>query len=266
MTRARILILGGTGEGFSLAAHLDAVNDIDVVTSMAGRTPAPKVPRGAVRRGGFGGPEGLASYLKAERIAAVIDATHPFASRMSRNAAWAGETAGIPVVHVWRTGWERVKGDDWREVDGIEEAVALLPVGAGMTFLTTGKTQLHHFSGRDDVAFLARIVAPLKPAEDVGALPKRLTFIHDRGPFDMERERRVLLENTIEWIVSKNSGGNAAYPKIVAARELGIPVIMIKRPDGPDGVRVPDAAAALIWIDATLGTSVSCASTDEVMV
>ena len=249
MARARILILGGTGEGFRLAEYLHAHPDVDVITSMAGRTPAPKTPAGALRRGGFGGVDGLVSYLRAEGISAMIDATHPFASRMSRNAALAGRAAGIACVHIHRPGWSRAPGDDWHEVACLEDAADALPAGAGATFLTVGKTQLHHFSRRDDVAFLARIVAPLGHDEDVGALPAKLTFVYDKGPFDLESERQLLMRHKIAWIVSKNSGGAAAQGKLVAARELGIPVIMVRRPDAPDGVCVGDGDAAIQWLN-----------------
>ena len=249
MARARILILGGTGEGFRIAERLSCDAGIDVVSSMAGRTPAPKVPAGALRRGGFGGPEGLAAYLKTERITAVIDATHPFAAQMSRNAAVAGKSTGVPTVHVWREGWRRQTNDDWREVATMAEAVAVLPKNAGVTFLTTGKTQLHHFAPRRDVAFLARVVAPLRENENIGMLPHDLKWIYSKGPFDVEGERNLLKDHDVQWIVSKNSGGEAAYAKLIVAREAGIPVIMVQRPDAPDGRCVADAVRALEWLE-----------------
>lgn len=264
MTRARILILGGTGEGFCLATRLHAAAGIDVVTSMAGRTPAPKVPCGGLRRGGFGGPKGLADYLGRERISAVIDATHPFASRMSQNAALAGNATGIPMIHIWRDGWVRQAEDDWCEVDTIEAAAEALPAHAGTTFLTTGKTQLHCFSARDDVAFLARTVAPVSAVGNIGSLPVNLSFVFDKGPFDLESERKLLAEYDVRWIVSKNSGGDAAYAKILAARERCIPVIMVKRPDAPQGLCVANADAALNWLDVTLGLTLSDMSAKEV--
>lgn len=247
MTQTRILILGGTGEGFALAETLAGRRGVEVITSMAGMTPAPKTPLGSLRRGGFGGVDGLRAFLGLERIAAVIDATHPFASQMSQNAATACARARVPVVHIWRAGWSPVAGDDWREVASIAEAADALPRRAGPTFLTAGKTQLAPFAHRDDISFVARTVAPLSTAERIG-LPASLTFVHDRGPFDLASERRLLDVHDIAWIVTKNSGGPAAYPKLIAARTRGIPVVMVRRPDAPPGLCVDDAAAALAWL------------------
>ena len=249
MVRTRILILGGTGDGFLMAERLSSVSGVDVLTSMAGVTPTPKTPVGRLRRGGFGGPDGLARFLQAESIAAVVDATHPFASQMSQNAALAGSRTGVPTVHIWRDGWSQQPDDCWHEVTGMNEAVAALPKNAGMTFLTVGKTQLHHFRFRNDVSFLARTVSPLAEAETRDGLPPHLTFVHDRGPFDLADERRLLKEHDVQWMVSKNSGGTAAYAKLQAARDLSIPVIMVKRPRAPDGNCVPDVNAALKWIE-----------------
>jgi len=256
MARARILVLGGTGEGFRLAERLAVIPGTDVISSLAGRTPAPKVPVGAVRRGGFGGPDGLTVYLTTERIAAVIDATHPFASRMSRNAALACAAADIPIVHVWRPGWSRAAGDDWREVETITDAAAAIPGDAGLTFLTTGKTQLWAFAGHDDVPFLARVVSPIPSRDRERGLPAQLSFIYDRGPFDLDAERLLLTERGVKLIVTKNSGGDAAYAKLIAARELAIPVIMVRRPDAPDGTCVADADAALAWLTALPGMNI----------
>lgn len=256
MARARILVLGGTGEGFHLAERLAATSGFDVISSLAGRTPAPKVPVGEVRRGGFGGPDGLARYLRRERISAVIDATHPFASRMSLNAASACAAGAVPVVHIWRPGWVRQDGDDWREVDTVAEAAAAIPDKAGLTFLTTGKTRLHAFSKRHDVDFLARVVSPLSSRDKARGLPSRLTFIYDRGPFALDAERRLLEERKVALIVTKNSGGDGACAKLVAAREMDVPVIMVRRPDQPDGTCVVDGEAALCWLTDLTGLAI----------
>lgn len=256
MARARILILGGTGDGFRLAERLHAMAECDVITSMAGVTAAPKVPAGAVRRGGFGGVDGLVNYLQAERIEALVDATHPFAAQMSRNAALAAAQAQVPAVHISRSSWEALPGDDWHNVATMTEAAAKLPSNAGTTFLTTGKTQLHHFAQRNDVTFLARTVGPLGEDEDLGPLPEKLTFIHDKGPFEVASERKLLQDYGVAWIVSKNSGGPAAYAKLEAARELGLPVIMVQRPSPPNGHCVCDAIAALRWLAANVGLNI----------
>ncbi|MGI9408344.1 MAG: cobalt-precorrin-6A reductase [Hyphomicrobiaceae bacterium] len=244
----RILILGGTGEGFSLAERLHPVPGIDVISSMAGRTDAPKTPLGRVRRGGFGGPDGLSAYLKAERIAAMIDATHPFASGISKNAASAAAKTGTPVVHIRRPGWKKTAEDRWDEVATVRDAAAAIPAGTGLTFLTTGKMQLHRFAKRHDVPFLARTVGPISTRDKARGLPPQLSFVYDRGPFDLEAERRLLIDHDVKLMVTKNSGGDAAYAKLIAARELGIPVIMVRRPDAPDGICVADADEAMVWL------------------
>ncbi len=152
MTRPRILLLGGTGEGFALADTLVSRGDLDVVTSMAGATEMPRLPKGRLRRGGFGGVDGLVRYLREEKITAMIDATHPFAARMSANADAAAAATGVPLVHVWRQPWVAVAGDRWTEVASIEAAAAAIPAGARV-FLTTGRSELAAFAARDDVSF-----------------------------------------------------------------------------------------------------------------
>ena len=248
MTRVRILILGGTGEGFRLAERLGAWPDTEVISSMAGLTPAPKIPVGQVRRGGFGGVAGLVEFLKAEGICAVIDATHPFASGISQNAALACAEVAVPVIHIMRPSWVRQDGDLWTEVDTIVEAADAVPRNAGLTFLTTGKTQLSAFAHRDDVAFLARVVAPISEGDMSRDVPSRLSYIYDRGPFDIEGETRLLQDRGVELIVTKNSGGDAAYAKLVAAREIGLPVIMVKRPNPPSGNCVNTVDGVLDWL------------------
>lgn len=248
MTRPRILLLGGTGEGFALADTLASRGDLDVVTSMAGATEMPRLPKGQLRRGGFGGVDGLVSYLREEKITAMIDATHPFAARMSANADAAAAATGVPLVHVWRQPW--VAGDRWTEVASIEAAAAAIPAGARV-FLTTGRSELSAFAVRDDVWFLARIVQPVERRADE-IWPPQLTFLYDRGPFDEAREAALLEQHRIDVIVSKNSGGAAAYAKLAAARRLGIPVIIVQRPARPQGRCVDNAAEAVAWLDETL--------------
>lgn len=250
MSHRRILILGGTGEGFALAAELAGREGLEVISSMAGRTPAPKVPVGAVRRGGFGGVAGLDAYLRENRISAVIDATHPFADKISRNAALACKAADVPCVHLWRPSWERQVGDDWREVASVADAADVIPAGARGVFLTTGKTELAPFAHRDDVEFIARMVAPLSDEEGLLPRPQKLSFVFDRGPFDLDAERALLREHAILLIVTKNSGGSAAYAKLEAARGLQIPVIMVRRPAAPTGELVSTVEEALDWFGA----------------
>ncbi|MEL7542741.1 MAG: cobalt-precorrin-6A reductase [Pseudomonadota bacterium] len=264
MALARILILGGTGEGFALAARLAGKSRFDVITSMAGATPAPKVPEGGLRRGGFGGLAGLCAYLKAEEISAVIDATHPFATTISRNTADAAAACRLPFAQFKRAPWTREAGDQWHEVDDLASAAAALPLGAGRVFLTTGKTTLSAFASRTDLEFVARIVARPPDGSDA-EWPARLTVLEDKGPFSLDDERRLLRAHRIDWIVSKNSGGTAAYPKIVAARELGIPIVMVRRPVSDASLTLPNYAVALHgvddamrWLDRVVADATAC--------
>lgn len=253
MTRPRILILGGTGDGLTLADTLVARADIDVVSSLAGVTEAPRVPAGRVRRGGFGGVAGLTAYLREQAIAAIIDATHPFAATMSANADAAATLVGVPLVHLWRPPWTRAAGDRWIEVASVTDAAAAIPDAAGRVFLATGRSELAAFAARKTIDFLARIVQPVQPAAGE-QWPPRLAFVYARGPFSLVEDRRLLIEQNIAVIVSKNSGGAAAYAKIAAARELELPVIMVRRPLPPRGQRVETVAAALAWLEVVLAS------------
>ena len=247
MTRRdeRILILGGTGEASALARALAGREGLSVVLSLAGRTAAPKAEPVTTRVGGFGGGEGLARYLRAEQIGCLIDATHPFAAAMSANAARAAAQAGVPLLAIRRPAWAAVPGDRWTEVDSVEDSAASLGMQPRRVFLTIGRQEVAAFAAAPQHAYLARAVEPLR---DVLRVPY-LTTIEARGPFDAEAEAALMREAGIEILVSKNSGGAATYGKIAAARALGIPVVMVRRPDKPDVPSVADSAAALRWLD-----------------
>jgi len=193
-----------------------------VITSLAGRTSSPLLPAGEVRIGGFGGPEGLTGYLRAQRIDALVDATHPFAATISANAAQAANRAGVPLVVLRRPGWVEQPGDAWHRVRDLAEAAALLPRLGHRVFLTTGRQGIAAFA-HVDAWFLARSVEPPEPP-----MPHRLEVVLNRGPFTLEGERRLLAEHRIDVLVSKDSGGPDA--KLVAARERGLPVVMVDRP------------------------------------
>ena len=239
----RVLILGGTGDASELAAQVSVIPGIEVITSLAGRTRQPSVPSGTVRVGGFGGVTGLAAYLREQHIDMLIDATHPFAAQISWNAATAATEVGIPHLRLVRPAWAKVAGDVWIEVESVEAAAAAIPV-AERVFLTIGRQQLAPFVALTDIWFLTRSIDP--PAPDV-AIPNGELLL-DRGPFKLEQERQLLQNYQIDAIVSKNSGGNATYAKIVAARELSLPVVMVQRPVMPTGERVEDVAGALVWL------------------
>ena len=216
----QVLILGGSGEAADLARRLAPRTEFDVVTSLAGRTHRPAAVPGRVRTGGFGGVEGLSACLDAEGVDAVVDATHPYAANISRHAAQACDALGIPRVQLWRPAWPAVEGDRWTEAaspDAAAEAVANTPVSqTACVFLSTGARDLPVFSHLRAIRFLVRLVdAPRTP------LPlARAELIVGRGPFALGSERTLFLEHGVELLVSRNSGGGATYPKLVAAREL----------------------------------------------
>ncbi|MEU4556900.1 cobalt-precorrin-6A reductase [Actinoplanes sp. NPDC023936] len=221
----RILLLGGTADARRLATLLTEAGH-HVVSSLAGRTRDPLLPAGAVRIGGFGGVDGLAAYLRDKRIDVLIDATHPFAATMSEHAAAACGALRVPRLVVDRPGWTASPGDVWHRVASLGDAAALLPRLGRRVFLTTGRQGIAAFADLDECWFLARSVEP------PGAVaPQRLEVLLDRGPFTVDGERRLMAGHRIDVLVTKDSGGPDA--KLVAARELGIPVLMVNRPPAP---------------------------------
>ncbi len=223
MTRT-VLILGGTREAAMLAAEIVAAHpDWRVITSLAGRTQEPEPVAGETRTGGFGGAEGLAAYLRTEGVTGLIDATHPFARRISANAQKAAAIAGVPLEVRTRRPWERQPGDDWIEVSSEAEAAAALPAGA-RALLALGRQHLDPFAGRDDVFFLVRMVDP-----PTVTLPLEHHAIITGKPGQADEEAALLRTHAIDHIVCRNSGGDRSYGKIAAARTLRIPVIMIGR-------------------------------------
>jgi len=240
----RVLILGGTGDAVELAAKASTIKGIEVISSLAGRTRQPSVPTGHVRIGGFGGEAGLADYLRDMHIDFLIDATHPFATQISCNAAAGAAEVGVQRLMLVRPAWQKVKGDRWLEVESVEAAAASLPTQAKRVFLTVGRQQLASFASLDQIWFLMRLIDP--PAPDT-LIPKGM-LLCDRGPFALEQEREILLQHEIDTIVSKNSGGDATYAKIIAARDLGVKIVMVSRPATPPGEQVADVDSALAWL------------------
>lgn len=236
-----VLILGGTGEARSLAAVLAARPDVRVVSTLAGRVAAPRLPDGEVRIGGFGGPAGLASWLRDERVDAIVDATHPFAERISASAATAASLAGVPLLLLRRPGWTPGPGDDWRSVGSLAEAAQELP--AGRVFLTTGRQGLAAFAAVDRW-FLIRCVDP--PS---APLPARYELLLARGPYTVDGELSLMRAHEIDVLVTKDSGGDLTFAKLIAARSLGLPVIMVRRPPAPNVPSVQTIQEALSWLD-----------------
>jgi precorrin-6A/cobalt-precorrin-6A reductase len=246
----RALILGGTGDANRLAEAF-VKERIDAIYSYAGRTQIPLPHALPTRIGGFGGAAGLADFIRKERITHVIDATHPFAAEMSRHAVEACAATGVPLVALERAPWIRVEGDNWIEVADIGAAVAALPEQRARVFLAIGRQHIAPFAAKPQHAYLLRFVdAP------EGALPlPDAEIIISRGPFTLEGDRDLMRSRNIEWLVARNSGGSGARAKIDAARELGLPVIMIARPALPERPRVESVEEVLAWLghDARLG-------------
>lgn len=247
MAGRRLLTLGGTGEAAALARALAEAGEWDVTTSLAGRTRAPAALPGAVRIGGFGGIDGLAAYLRAERIDRVIDATHPFATTMSANAATACARVGLPLLRIERPAWAPVPGDRWIDVADAGEAAdwlaGNLPAGS-MVLLTLGRQEVAPFQRCPTLRFVLRSIEPPEPED----LPLDCLLLSERGPFTLAGERALIARHGIRAVVAKNAGGDATAAKLAAAREAAIPVIMIRRPAPPATPAVADVAGALAWL------------------
>ncbi len=239
-TGTRVLLLGGTGEARALAARLHP--HLEVISSLAGRVPDPALPVGEVRIGGFGGTDGLAQWLRANDITAVVDATHPFAATITANAAVAATQVGLPHLVLARPAWP--DGDAIVVASDVEAAAVVARDGYRRVFLTTGRSGTAAF--RDtDAWFLIRAVTA--PSPDL--LPARHEILLSRGPYRVDGERELMREHGIDALVTKNSGGDMTRAKLDAAAELGVPVIMVRRPALPTGVRVVHSVdAALAWL------------------
>jgi precorrin-6A/cobalt-precorrin-6A reductase len=240
----RVLVLGGTFEASKLAVLLADRNDIWSMLSFAGRTTAPRGPKIPYRIGGFGGVEGLAAYLEAERIDVLVDATHPFAGQISRHAAIAAGRAKIPLVVLSRPAWVPRPGDHWIEVADMAAAAAALGRERKRVFLTIGRLQIEAFAAAPRHFYLIRTIEPLTLPPN---LPRHRVVL-GRGPFAFEAEEKLLRDESIDVVVSKNSGGEAAFAKVLAARRLGLPVVMVARPQQASGPVSHDPAEAMAFI------------------
>jgi len=226
--KLRVLILGGTTEGRVLGERLASDPRFDVLLSFAGRTASLQRPAVPHRIGGFGGAQGLAGFLSEERFDALIDATHPFAAQMSSNAVSAVERARVPLIRFEREAWRAVRGDRWSSVESMAEAAAAIGAEPRRVFLSVGRTEVGAFGAAPQHAYLIRAVDTFVPA-----LPQA-RVLAARGPFTLAGELELLMRERIELMVSKNSGTEATVAKIHAARELGLPVVMVERPALPE--------------------------------
>jgi precorrin-6A/cobalt-precorrin-6A reductase len=240
MTRA--LILGGIADASLLAAEI-ARAGIDAIYSYGGRTRAPADQPLPTRIGGFGGVSGLADTIRREGITHVIDATHPFAAEMSRNAVEACAQTGTPLIALERAPWAKATGDIWIDVADVDAAVAALPEAPANVFLAIGRQHIAPFASRPQHAYTLRFVDPPE-----APLPFAADVIVSRGPFTLDGELQMMRAQDINWIVARNSGGDGARAKIDAARRLGLPVVMISRPQLPERPRVESIAEVMQWL------------------
>jgi len=242
VTAGPVLVLGGTAEARRLAGELLA-HGVPVTSSLAGRVRRPRLPPGEVRVGGFGGPEGLARWLREKGAAAVIDATHPFAKGIAATAAGGCRFAGTPLLRLARPGWSAGPADRWTWVEDLAEAAALVPALGSRVLLTTGRQGLPAFAAVRDAWFLVRCVDPPEPP-----LPPRHELLLDRGPYTVGGELALIDANRIDLVVTKDSGGEHTAAKLEAARLRGLPVLVARRPLRPAGVAEVDSVErALAW-------------------
>ncbi|MBY5931785.1 cobalt-precorrin-6A reductase [Tateyamaria omphalii] len=241
--RANLLILGGTTEATAFA-NAAAEKGLTGTVSFAGRVDRPKRQPLPQRIGGFGGVSGLIEYLHAQKITHVIDATHPFAAQMSRNAVAACAQADVPLLALTRAPWSAQPGDDWTHVPNIASAVAALDQPAKRVMLAVGRMHLAEFAPNPQHFYLLRLVDPPK---DPPPFPGHHVLV-SRGPFTQDDDRALMQDHRIDLVVSKNAGGTGAYAKIAAARSLGLPVVMIDRPAVPERQEAHSVAEVMDWL------------------
>ncbi|ROU00090.1 cobalt-precorrin-6A reductase [Marinobacter sp. R17] len=246
----KVLILGGTTEASALA-RVVAESGIPALFSYAGRVASPRPQPVETRVGGFGGVDGLARFLADNRITHLVDATHPFASQMSHNAVAAADRTGVHLMGLTRLPWTPVPGDQWQHVPDIEAAVDALAGPAERIMLAIGRMHLDAFTRQPQHHYLLRLVDTPQAAIP---LPHHTVTV-DRGPFTVDGDRALLITHGIDRVVCKNAGGTGADAKLIAARELGLPVLMIDRPEPPPRQEVHTVDDVLAWLghDADLG-------------
>lgn len=241
--RPNLLILGGTREASALALRLVGTG-MDAVLSYAGAVDTPREQPIPTRTGGFGGVDGLTAYVLDNEITHIVDATHPFAAQISRNAVAVSDRTRVPLLALTRPAWTQVSGDNWLKVPDMTAAVAALRGDPARIFLAIGRTEIASFIAQPQHHYVLRLVDAPKSAPPLADC----TVIVDRGPFEIASDKALLREQQIDLIVSKNSGGDGARAKIDAARELGLPVLMIDRPKLPPRLETDSVETAMSWI------------------
>lgn len=243
----RVLLLAGTTEATQLAELLVQVHGVDVLSSLAGVTTTPARRAGRTRAGGFGGADGLADHLRENPVDALIDATHPFAAIMPFIATAAAAATATPSCRLLRPPWVPTLADRWIEVPDLPAAsAALSSLGTRRVLLTVGRQSTWAFADHDAWFLVRAIEAPeVAPADH--------HLLLERGPFEVTSERALLLEQRIDAVVTKNAGGTATMAKLVAARELEIPVVMVARPAQPDVTIVSGVDHAVAWLETAVG-------------
>ena len=271
-----VLVLGGTSEARALAARLVSQPGLRVISSLAGRVRNPVLPAGEVRIGGFGGVTGLADWARAEGVDAVVDATHPFAETISAHAVAACTQTGLPLLRLARPAWRAQPGDDWHQAGSLAEAAAILPSLGQRVFLTTGRQGLSAFAAptlapptlaAPTLAELSRLWFLIRCVDaPSGALPANREVLLARGPYDRAAERTLMRRFAIDVLVTKNSGGSLTEGKLAAARDLGIPVVIVRRPapaptyvHDTTGVHKTTSVAAAASVDDAVSWVLDCA-------
>ena len=243
-----ILILGGTREAIEIAFDLEQIENTTVVTSLAGVTRSPRLPNGKVRYGGFGGKDGLFDYIIREKITLVIDATHPFAEKITKNASEASKRANIPFLCFSRKPWKKTAQDKWYEVENSKAAASTLTQKdfecAKNIFLTIGRKDVNCFYSINTKQFFVRSIEPVKEL----ACFDNMRWIQGRGPFTFQDEYTFFQEHSIDCLVAKNSGGSASHPKITVARVLGIPVVLLQQPKSINVTKIYDREALTAFV------------------
>ena len=238
-----ILILGGTTEANELAALLAQQPQLRATLSLAGRTRNPVLPDIACRIGGFGGVDGLVQWIRTNHVTALVDATHPFASIMPFHAAEASAQTGIPMLALTRPEWMPETGDNWTQAVSHGKAITILGENPRRIFLTVGRLELDAYAAAPHHFYIVRTIDPVDPKPLLNAL-----WMTGRGPFTMESELSILSEHKVEILITKNSGGIATKAKLLAARKLGFPAVLIARPPKPTVETVHQTSAAMQWI------------------